>query len=966
MEYFLERIARILTDGFVDRLDTQCIVFPSRRAGLFFMKYLADRVDKPVWAPSVMTINDLFRLFSPLRLADNEVLLFELYKAFRSVRKTTETFDDFYYWGGMLLNDFDDIDKYLADPASIFRNVRDLKMIDRQFGGLSQHQAEVVQKFWVNFEPGKPTPEKKQFEETWYILNDLYNAFREALRQKRLAYEGMIFRDAVERKGWQNPKALRWDKIHFAGFNALNECEKTLMSSLKNNGKARFYWDYDNSYLGSKDVNSAGYFLRENILSFGNDMPADWSYDTLLTDKSGTVRRTVIETSSDVAQVKLVSRLTAETDDPEQGSDHQTAIVLADENLLIPLLSSLPEKRDHVNVTMGYPMRETPVYQLAKSLLDLQSNAREKDGRVSFHHSDVMKVLENSLVSPLIGKEGKLLAREVANGNSEYIPSDYFGSSGFTRIIFEKQDDPPMLAEYLRKIFFFIAREDTEEMSDQPGTFMTKKIRNEFIYRAVLSINRMKTLTGDPEVNFTVRTFAAMLERILRAQSVPFIGEPLKGIQIMGLLETRTLDFRNIIILSVNEGVLPSLTTASSFIPFSLREAFGLPSINHQESVYAYHFYRLLHRARNVTFIYNSGSEGLRSGEISRFILQMKYGSVVAQPDHLSLNLEIKNPASPGEFLERTETMNLKLMSRFSGNAGAKIISPSAINVWLGCRMKFWYRYVNDIREPVKQKGEIDPATLGSIFHDVAKRLYMPYLGQTIEASGFEALGKNREYLGILIDTAVREHFPDNSDSYSALNELISENVLMTYISRILETDRKYAPVRIIALEKPVQFRIGSPAEKREAGFLVGGIIDRIDSTGGTTRIVDYKTGSVADHIKAIGELFEDDRKRDIDCWLQALLYCEGYISGSSDPVVAPAIYKIRRIPGDRPAEMLSIKVPGTDEVVVGDYNMIRDEYLDGLQKTIKAMFGIDEPFYMTRDWVGKCSYCEYRRLCKR
>lgn len=968
MEYFLECIAKTILNEFSDRLDAQCLVFPNRRAGLFFMKYLASETDKPVWAPAVMTINELFRSLSPLMLAENEVLLFELFRELQKFRKTRETFDDFYYWGDILLNDFDDIDKYLVDAATIFRNVQDLKMIDHQFGGLTPDQIEIIRRFWNNFDAGKQTDEKKRFADIWSVLADVYTGFRASLRLKNYAYEGMIFRDVIDHKRWMNQRAFRWDKVHFIGFNALNECEKTLMSILRNDHKAKFYWDYDDYYLKSGDVNSAGNFLKENIKKYGNDMPPCWKYNTLLTATSGTVSRKVIETSSDIAQVKLIPRLLMELPDLKTDNAHQTAIVLADENLLIPLLSSLPEEIGDVNITMGYPMRETPVFHFVKSLLDLQSNASSNNENGEFHSADILKVLSSTMVVPFMTDEDKLLIEKIVAGPPGRIKSDYFGSSEFLHLLFRKQSNPLMLADYLNEILHLIVRKNLDE-SDGPDIqaedLTTRKINNEFVFRAVLAINRMKMLTDDPEIKFNVGTFAAMLERILRIQSVPFSGEPLSGIQIMGILETRTLDFRNLIILSVNEGVLPSVTTSSSFIPFSLREAFGLPSINHQESIYAYHFYRLLHRAQNVTFIYNSNSEGMRSGEMSRFLLQMKYEPVM-QPDHTSLSFEIKNPPSPRTYVERSEVINQKLLSRFTNAGTGKILSPSAINIWLGCRMKFYYRYVNDLREPQRIKGEIDPAILGSIFHIAVKRLYNPYLDKIITVSAFDTLRRNREYIYGLVESTIKENLLTNNDSYSTINNLITSNVLFTYISRVLEIDQKSAPIKIIALEKPVEFTVKTGLNAAIDEFLMGGVIDRIDIRNDKIRIIDYKTGSAADHIKSVGELFLDDRKKDLDCWLQTLLYCEGYLSENPEAVVAPLVYKVRRIPGDKSTEKLIIKEKRNEELVIDNYNSIRHEYLEGLSDTIQAMFNEGEPFVMTADQSTKCPYCEYRKLCKR
>ena len=361
MEYFLESIASSLYKEFGNTLNRHCLVFPNRRAGLFFLKYLAARLDKPVWEPSVLTVSELFRSESVLQTAGNEILLFELYKVYNKLRKSAESFDSFYFWGDMLLNDFDDIDKYLVDASLLFRNVLDIKNIDLQFGGLSESQTEVVRKFWLNFNPEKPTDHKSGFLSIWSVLSDLYSEFRSSLRSQNLAYEGMIFRDMAE-----NDKAVifsgdPYDYVHFIGFNALNECEKRVMARLKKAGKARFYWDYDESFLTDSSCGSAGLFMRGNLKLFGNDMPAGWNFRTFLSSGSTDVRRRVIDTSSDIAQVKLVPQLLSGLPDINNENAHHTAVVLADENLLIPMLTSLPGDFGDINITMGYPDRKSVV-----------------------------------------------------------------------------------------------------------------------------------------------------------------------------------------------------------------------------------------------------------------------------------------------------------------------------------------------------------------------------------------------------------------------------------------------------------------------------------------------------------------------------------------------------------------------------------------------------------------------------
>jgi hypothetical protein len=629
MEYFLENIARSVHTEFGNTLNRHCLVFPNRRAGLYFMKYLAGMISKPVWAPAIYTVNDLFGSYSSLQTASAERLLFELYKVYRKVKKSPESFDEFYFWGDMLLDDFDDIDKYLVNARVLFSNVLDIKNIDKQFGGLTESQVEVIKKFWVNFDPEKPTREKTGFIDIWSVLNELYTEFRTVLLGQNLAYEGMIFRDLAESNNEDLFSACEWDIVHFIGFNALNECEKAVMKKFRKSGKARFYWDYDNAYIKTGKLNSAGFFMRDNLKLFGNDMSTEWNYSTMLSAEKKSVSRRVIETSSDVAQVKLIPELLKQLPGLTEETAHHTAVVLADENLLMPVLTSLPENIGDINITMGYPLRQTPVYSFLRHLMDLQRNASSSGGSFRFGYADVLGILKHPLARGLVKETEEGLVAEITQRNMLWVPSDRFADSEYLSLIFVKQGSPVALSAYFKTILTVIASLNGSMTDDGDNSVMSGNIRNEFIYRIVLSINRLEAILGNGDVVFSTETYMRILDKMLRIQSVPFSGEPLSGIQIMGILETRALDFRNLVILSVNEGVLPAISTGSSFIPFSLREAFGLPSINHQESVYAYHFYRLLQRAENVTFLYNSNSDGLRTGEMSRFLIQMKYDDLL-------------------------------------------------------------------------------------------------------------------------------------------------------------------------------------------------------------------------------------------------------------------------------------------------------------------------------------------------
>ncbi len=964
MIYFLERIAKLLYEQNNGDIRNHCLVFPSKRAGLYFLKYYAAQLDKPVWAPSIMTISEFFGSLSELQIANNEILLFELYKIYRGLNKSAESFDEFYFWGDMLLNDFDDIDKYMADTSVLFRNVQDFKNIDYQFSDIEQEQAEIIKRFWKNFEPEKPTPEKEGFKSIWTILNDLYTGFKDSLRSRNLAYEGMIFRDIAEKYLNVEHEGLKWGKVHFIGFNALNKCETAVMKQLQKQDLAKFYWDYDNSYIKEGKLNSAGLFLNKNLKIFGNDMPDDWQYETLLSVQKANITRKVVETTSDIAQVKLLPHLIDQIHDLSTDDAYHTAVILADENLIVPLLTSLPGNTGEVNITMGYPLKMTGAYSLVKHLLDLQRNSSVENDKAYFGYKEVIEIVKNQLIDNILGEDGSKIIDGIVEKNLIRIPSDFLCRSEILKSIFRKTVNPQELSDYIREILLVISTVNLNDENAGQDQFMQKKLRNEFIYSILLSVNRLETIVRSPDVSFTNETYVRILDKILRNQSVPFSGEPLSGLQIMGFLETRALDFRNIILLSVNEGILPSVTSPSSFIPFSIREAFGLPLINHQESIYAYHFYRLLHRAENVTFVYNSDSTGLRTGEMSRFLIQMKYEQIL-KPTVLNLGFDIRTPVSIGSEIKKDGQHLNRLRSLYTEAESKAVLSPTAINTWLNCRMRFYYRYVNRLKEPEVISSEIDHAVFGQILHRIMKDIYKNFINREIPSGSVNALLKDESYLLNIIDQAINENY--SSDMFRPLNgnDIIIRDILHFYLQKILNTDKSIAPFTIIELEKPFHFVLSFESGGEITKIRTGGNIDRIDRLAGKTRIVDYKTGETAQKINSVSDLFRDDRKKDLDGWLQTLMYCEAYLDVNPGITVRPSIYRVKELSAEKFSDTLKISEGKNNDLRLEDYQMIRNDFLDGLKGLISAIFSPEEPFRMTSN-INKCGYCPYRALCQR
>jgi hypothetical protein len=553
------------------------------------------------------------------------------------------------------------------------------------------------------------------------------------------------------------------------------------------------------------------------------------------------------------------------------------------------------------------------------------------------------------------------IINEIIKTNMLWVPEDYFRKSEYLGKVFQLHKTPALLSEYLKDILAMVTSGDTAR--DDGKYSVQKNIRNEYIYRVILSINKLERIINNPDVIFSTGTYIRILDRMLRIQSVPFSGEPLSGIQIMGILETRALDFKNLIVLSANEGNLPAISAGSSFIPVSLREAFGLPSLNHQESIFAYHFFRLLQRAENVVFVYNSNSEGLRSGEMSRFLIQMRYDKVM-KPVFKDLTFEIKSTIKISDRVERTDEHMQQLLSRFDIE-NSRVLSPSAINMWLSCRMKFYYRYVNNLKEPRKIISDIDPAMIGNILHDIMKSLYDGFISQLLSGSLIEKLLSDKILIQKVTEEAIRKNFNNGIHGNASGNEIIMREVIIAYLLKILNADKLISPFVIRNLEDSFSFVLPSSSNGSTFNIMAGGKVDRIDVVKGVTRIVDYKTGIVSDSINSIGDLFADDRKKDSDGWLQTLIYCEAFLSGNPGSIVRPSIYKIRKMTNGSMNDSLKLK-DSRMEMKIDDYSIVREEFIYWLKDLVSKMFSKDEPFTMTCDIRGKCSFCPYRALCLR
>ncbi|MDT8400861.1 MAG: PD-(D/E)XK nuclease family protein [Bacteroidales bacterium] len=951
MRIFLKDIASDLLNEYGGQLADHCVVFPNNRSILFFRKYLSELIDKPLFMPSLHTITSLLRGQSSLDEGEPVQLIYELYKVYIGAGNRKESFDEFYHWGEMLLGDFNDIDKYLVDPDLIFTNLADLKEIDQKFGGLDENIIAIIKQFWTNFEVSNMTGEKKDFLNVWETLPAVYRNFNKVLKSKGLAYEGMISREQVKiveasPAEWMGEIAV----FHFVGFNALNKCEKTILRELKKSKRAKFYWDYDPYYVDNTN-HEAGHFIRQNIGEF----PPEREYPV---NGEKQCRISVYSAPSEVAQTKLIPVLISDTaisDNP-----NETAIILADENLLVPVLNSLPETVKNINVTMGYPLFHTPVYSLVSQLLRLHKNRSAGTVGITFYYNDVINILQHQYVAFNFPADAGPVINEIKEKNLLRVNRDSLLLNELFRLIFT---DAFNNRTFLQEVLACVADLFESNQAEEDGNNPRLKLQQEYIYNLILPLNQLSLIMEDTGMDPGIDLYSRLIDRIMRQVLIPFSGEPLEGLQVMGILETRSLDFKNIIFLSANEGRIPKSPAGNSYIPYNLREAFGLPTIKHSDSIFAYYFYRLLHRTRNVSFIYNSSSDGLRSGEMSRYLLQIKYDEKYTAA-FVDTRFNILPAARAKEVIEKTPPVIKAITSLYLDDGSSKYLSPSGINTWISCKMKFYYRYIAGIEETQEIMEEVDALAFGNILHLVMKEIYFPQAGKVLMPGDIDKLLSGESHLRKMAEKAFRKVFMKNSPGEIRGKNLVIISIIEKMIRQILKADKKHAPFKIVTLEEKYKGSVSAMVNGKNREIPLGGTIDRVDQSGEVFRILDYKSGADSVEIKDIRSLFDYGEKNRNSAAFQTLLYCELYMQNAEVRSLRPSLYPVRKIFDDNFSDIFILK-NGEGRASLESYAAVRNIFLEGLTRTLSDIFDPAVNIEMTSD-SQKCRYCPYNILCNR
>lgn len=957
MKPFLYQVASLFYEKWGAEVSRLAFVFPNRRTGLFFQKYLSEVADIPLFSPTILTINDLFIQLSGKQSADRISMLFTLYDIYIRQSGSTETFDEFLYWGEMLLNDFDDIDKYMANARMLFSNVTDLREIENDFDFLSDEQIAAIRSFWSSFYPRGDTPNQQQFLAVWQVLYDLYEEFRATLAAEGKGYEGMIFREVVESMERGESPDLPYEQIVFVGLNALSVSEERFLAQLQKRKIADFYWDYVSDKVTDPD-NKASYFVSRNRKSFPSSMK-------LPPEEKVKTEIEVIGIPSGIGQAKHVYTLLSDwCKEAEMSSEEalRTAVILPDEHLLIPVLNAIPEQIRRINVTMGYPLAGTPVASLIEYILALQKNVRYIDRNPLFYFRDVLPVLNHRYILSTSPEIISSLVKEITENNKIYISHTELGKTPLLEILFTPVTGVEAFSDYLIKVLeelnkVMSALSDEEE-EDAPQR--TNDLEQEFIFHYFTTVNRMKEVMKDARIEMKIDTFFRLLKRVTDTITIPFHGEPLSGLQIMGVLETRALDFDRLIILSMNEGIFPQRKAANSFIPYNLRRGFGLPTYEHQDSVWAYHFYRLIERASHVSLLYDTRSNGLQTGEVSRFVHQLHYHYEVPMRDKLVV-YNVSSSKTPPLAVPKREDIMRRLDAYRKG--GSKAISASAINTYLDCPLKFYFSVVEGIREEEEVSETIESDVFGSILHKVMEELYKPFQGKMVTVDLLKAIRKDTALLTGAIARAFASEFfkTEVVRSLTGQNYLIGE-MIRKYVEKILERDGKLTPFVYIESERKINglISLSDHSEIRLKGF-----IDRVDEVRDAIRIIDYKSGSGTTTFSSIESLFNKEEKDRAKAVMQVFMYCWMYahLTENKGKTIQPGIYYVRSLFSDPFDPSVYHRIERGKSEKVEDFSGYAQAFEEGLRGCLDEIFNPEIPFTQTP--TGKaCSYCPFKGIC--
>ncbi len=985
MKAFLKYVAEDIIHKYGTNLSNIVVVFPNKRASLFLNKYLLETAGKPIWSPRYITISELFRSQTKLTVADNIKTICMLYKTYKELTKTEETLDRFWSWGEIMLADFDDLDKNMGDAELIFSNVRDLHAFDT-VDFLDDEKKQLLKKFFAEFTDNHDSKIKMRFELLWNQLFSIYKEFRKSMFAEELAYEGAMYREVAERADkleWKHSKYL------FVGFNMIQKVEQILFSSMKNKGLAHFYWDFDHYYLDDTRQ-EAGRFIEKYLVNFPNEL--DIKNEEIYNNFSSPKDITYLSASTENIQARYISQWLKENGRMDEGT--RTAIVLADESLLKSVIHYLPkEVSGNTNITIGYPLSQSPVASFINNFLSLHIhgyNVQEevyilRHAETMLRHPYTHLLSEQSITLPAHLRRERLFFPSKDN-----LCLDEGLTMLFQPINESRSEMNSILIQRLLTLLQAIGEKseenrlaDEEETSRQNSLTYEEQFLQESVYKMYNIINRLNDLITNDGLEVDPTTLLRLTDQITQQTTMPFHGEPAVGLQIMGVLETRNLDFDHVLLLSCNEGNLPKGINDSSLIPYSIRKAFSLTTVDNKVAIYAYYFYRLMQRCADINIAYNSSTEDGQTGQMSRFMLQM-----MVETNKETVTLHHKNltaKQSPKSTERQEVAKDEKIMQELNN---ITYLSPSAINRYLRCPLQFYYNTVVKIKEA--DSGEITDARMfGNIFHKAAEKIYAEIRtnDNEITQSAIDSLlnEKSKKIIERIVDEAFSEElFNNKAPRYDGL-QLINREVICRFIIQMLKGDRQLAPFYVKGIEAEAYENMTFNINGLPRTITIGGYIDRLDQLHNTEgkdvlRVLDYKTGrNMQALLTGVEEVFYPEKiEGHSDYYFQTMLYSiivrhmtkpvtlrgetKDALNTDSLPV-QPALLFIQR-PDSINAPVLKFGDKKSSESIqdILDYEK---EFREQLQTLVSEIFNPDIPFTPTPT-EKRCETCAFAILCRK
>ena len=971
---FLEYVAEDMIAKWGTNLSRTAIVFPNKRAALFLNEALVQAARQPVWSPTYITISDLFRQHSDLEVADPIKLICDLHKSFTHCTRSTETLDHFYAWGQLLLADFDDIDKNMADAEKVFSNLRDLHAYD-DTSYLTDEQRELLRQFFNTFNDGHDTELKRRFEELWNHFGDIYTHYNTLLRQQGLAYEGALYREVATDDG----KTYEYDRYIFVGFNMLQRVEQKLFERLKKENKAFFYWDFDAYYMPDGKLpnairNEAGHYIAQYLSAFPNEL--DIHNEDIYANFVKPKAISLINATTENIQARYVAQWLGENERLKAG--RHTAIVMCDENVLQAVLHNLPSETDKVNVTTGYPLGQTPIASLISQLLDLRTlGIRKQSGKYNLHY--VNKVLRHPYAKYLSEQSSSLL-QELTDNHIYYPSQERLGiDDGLKRLFcpltrYALASDQTLSADIQFNILLIRWMADQVQQIGIQGKDDADALFQESVFRAYTILSRLETLSANGDIDVNVTTLRRLITQLIDSTSVPFHGEPAIGLQIMGVLETRNIDFDHLLLLSCSEGNMPKGVNDASFIPYSLRKAYGLTTIDNKVAIYSYYFHRLLQRANDITIAYCDVQVDGKSKEPSRFLLQL----LVESP----LKIQRLSMQTGDDTTDRNVHPIVKDDHVMQKMHSIEYLSPSAINRYIDCPLRFFYQHVANIKEPDSGDDISDNRMFGLIFHRAAELAYRQALadGGNVSKPYIDKLLQEEGVIERIVDQAFDDELFKTDSNRSSRPEynglqIINRRVIIGYLRQLLTLDRQLAPFRILGLEKMVSTTLNVCVPGRPAFPLhIGGIIDRLDAVTGadgktTIRVIDYKTGRPKEaNVKSVEAIFcrNGSTKQLAEYAFQTIFYAniidQSSVLNADKMPVSPGLLFVKQKVTDQYSPILCI-----EKSPITDVRRYQEDFTKELQQVLADMFDPDKPFTPTdnrEQCANKKFECPFKKLC--